>query len=247
MRAFGLSLVSLFSIVEIVLSQASEPQFRPALIGKGPKALVNLIDTQKLLAGGQKDALVMFDRLVAPGNPLRYDLTVKGLAYRGTPGSELLKKELLDKLSAAEFVPAIANHKPVDVLFLGTALFMVKDGRPHLRIYANQNHDDIRHGNDFIAPQLIIESRDWQVGEYDLALEKARVSGQNGAIQLSITVDAKGNQKNLKVILEDPPGFGFGAAIRKTYAKAKYIPGFRNGHPVECTFERTEYFKTWRQ
>jgi len=41
------------------------------------------------------------------------------------------------------------------------------------------------------------------------------------------------------------PGFGFGTVVRNTYAKAKWIPGFRNGRAVECTFDYTEWFKTW--
>ena len=45
----------------------------------------------------------------------------------------------------------------------------------------------------------------------------------------------------MKVILEDPPGFGFGDHARKLYAKAKYIPGFRDGHPVDCTFDYAAY------
>ncbi len=247
MRAFWLSL-ALLSTLALAQSHATgaEPEFRPALIGNGPKALVNMIDTQKLMARGQNDALIMFDGLVSRGNPLRYARSAKWHVYRGTPGSELLQQELLNKLGAAEFVPAIANHKPVDVVFHGTALFMVKDLKPHLRIYANQNHEDIKEGNDFIAPQLIIETADWQVSAFDLVLEKARAYGQNGAIQLLISVDAAGNQRDLKVMLEDPPGFGFGDAIRKTYAKAKYIPGFRNGRPVDSTFESTEYFRRWK-
>src|SRR4051794_37184690 len=36
------------------------PAYRPILLGKGPNALINRIDTAALLKGGQKDALVMF-------------------------------------------------------------------------------------------------------------------------------------------------------------------------------------------
>ena len=65
--------------------------------------------------------------------------------------------------------------------------------------------------------------------------------------QLSITVDANGIQRDLKVISEDPPGFGLGEDVRKAYAKAKWIPGFRNGHPVDSTFDYPEFFWTWRR
>src|SRR5215472_17232608 len=34
--------------------------YRPILLGKGPNALINRIDTASLVKGGQKDGLVMF-------------------------------------------------------------------------------------------------------------------------------------------------------------------------------------------
>ena len=114
-----------------------------------------------------------------------------------------------------------------------------------MRIYANESNDDIKKGNDFIAPQVLANTPDWVGSGYDLAAQKARVYHQNGWIELSITVDANGNQKDLKVISEDPPGFGFGTVTRNAYAKAKWIPSFRNGRAVECTFDYAEWFKTW--
>jgi hypothetical protein len=137
------------------------------------------------------------------------------------------------------FIPAIYNGERTNVLFAGTVVFSVNGGKPHLRIYANQNHDDIQKGNDFVAPQVITSTPDWQVARSEL--QKASVYRQSGAVELSGTVDTNGNLTDLKVISEDPPGFGFGDSSRKTYAKAKYIPGFRNGHPVDCTFDYADY------
>src|SRR2546430_17340718 len=42
------------------------PEFRPALLGTGPDAMINKIDTADLIKKGQKDAAVMFSCLVAP-------------------------------------------------------------------------------------------------------------------------------------------------------------------------------------
>jgi hypothetical protein len=218
----------------------AEPRFRPALIGIGPKALVNVLNTKTLMEKGQRDGLLMFkcyvDRL---GKVENYFI------YRETPGSKPLKEEIGNSLSACRFVPAIYNGGRIDVAFIGTVVFSVTDGKPHLRIYANQNSDDIKRGNDFIAPQLLTNSVDWKGTGYDLTAEKARVYRQKGWMELSVMVDANGNQKDLKVILEDPAGFGVGAVARNAYAKAKWVPGFRDGHPVECAFEYPEWFKTW--
>jgi len=87
-----------------------------------------------------------------------------------------------------------------------------------------------------------VNTFDWVGGRYDLASQKARVNLKNGITQLSVTVDANGNQKELKVISEKPPGFGLGTSATHRLAKAKWIPGFRNGHPVDSALELPMYF-----
>jgi hypothetical protein len=52
MRVFAFFLIALFSIVDLADLQAGEPRFRPALIGNGPTALTNMIDTKKLMEKG---------------------------------------------------------------------------------------------------------------------------------------------------------------------------------------------------
>jgi len=60
MRRFAFSLIALLSVVDLAGLHAAEAQVRPALIGGGPEALINLIDTKKLVEKGQRDGLVMF-------------------------------------------------------------------------------------------------------------------------------------------------------------------------------------------
>jgi hypothetical protein len=240
MRPLPFSVLLLLSIADPAGVQAAGPQVRPALIGNGPKALINRIDTKKLIQKGQGDGLLFFTCYVgASGVVGNY------LIYRDTLGAELLKKEVGDALRACRFIPAIYNGARTDVMFSGTVVFRAADGRPHLRIYCNQNRDDVAKENDFIAPQVIYNTPDWVLARDDPALGKARTHLQNGALLLSITVDANGNQRAMKVVLEDPPGFGFSEDFRKTFATAKWIPGFRNGRPVDCTFDYNTYLKIW--
>ena len=238
MRVLAFLLVVLLSVIDL---HAAEPRFRPALVGNGPNALVNLIDTKRLVEKGQRDGLVMFKCFVGrSGKGWGYHI------YRETPGSKLLKDEVGRSLLACRFIPAIYNGERTEVALLGTVAFVVADGKPHLRIYMNQNHGDVAKGNNFIAPQLVMSSTDYPGSQYDVAGYREGVYRQTGWIQLSVTVDAKGNQKDLKVISEDPPGLSFSTAPRDIYAKAKWIPGFRNGRPVEVTFDYPDWFLTWR-
>jgi hypothetical protein len=241
MRRFAFSLIALLSVVDLAELHAAEAQVRPALIGDGPEALINLIDTKELVEKGQRDGLVMFKCYVdRSGKVSTYNV------YRETPGSKLLKEELRTAIAASRFIPAVYNGKRIDVALVGTVVLFVTDGKPQLHIYMNQNHEDVSKGNDFIAPQLLINSVDQTRSGNDLAAQKARVYGQNGWIELSITVDANGNQKDLQVVLEDPPGFGFGTVVRHAYAKAKWIPGFRSGQAVDCSFDYPEWFQSRR-
>ena len=128
---------------------------------------------------------------------------------------------------------------------IGTVILVVRDGAPHLRIYLNQNHDDVVSGNDFIAPQPVFESADWTGWGYNLAAYKAAINGKNGWIEAAVHVDRNGNQKDFRVTVEDPPGFGMATVAKQTFAKAKWIPGFRNGHEVDCTSGFPLWYLTW--
>jgi Gram-negative bacterial TonB protein C-terminal len=226
--------VGLFCFSGILAGAAGNPEFRPALIGNGPKSLVNLIDVQKLLQERQADGLVMFTAFPSG------DRLFKGSAavYSGTPGTTLLEKEVRRALDKAVMTPALADHKPVLVVFDGTVMFF-RDTTPHLRVLANQDPSELAHFNDFIAPQLIFTSNHWDPKTTEL--DAARRLGKNGVVVLSLHVDQHGRLLDSKLVSESPPGFNFGPLMLKSFGTAKFIPAFRNGKPVECTFRRTEY------
>ena len=71
---------------------------------------------------------------------------------------------------------------------------------------------------------------------------------QYGATELLVSTDAGGSVKNISVLSEDPKGFNFGHAAVQEFQHVKFIPGFRNGQPVPCTFTYTTYVsvvRTW--
>src|SRR5206468_9303228 len=181
------------------------PEFRPALVGSGPNALINTIDTADLIKKGQKDAAVMFTGLVAPTGEV-----ARAGAYRGTKGSELLEKEVLKRLAAAKFIPAIHNHQPVLTVFYGTVKFAVVNGKPRLRIFANQQLQEVDKETDFIDPQPFIGQDSKFTGLHNP--ETGSAVAVTGAVDLALTVDAKGDLKNIQVLSEEPPLLGFGDA-----------------------------------
>src|SRR6202011_493646 len=159
MRVFGISAVVLLAIVDLGWSQvdvpssqsASLPMYRPVLLGTGPDALINRIDTAGLIKQGQKEGAIMFACSVKKDGAV---LSVS--TYRGTPDSKLLEQEVLKKLSAAanpKFIPAIYNRIPVDAIYFGTVTFAIVNDKPRLRIFSNQEREELRRESDFVGPQ----------------------------------------------------------------------------------------------
>jgi TonB family protein len=212
------------------------PEFRPALVGTGPNSLINTIDTSDLIKNGQKDAAVMFTCLVAPTG----DIARSG-TYRGTKGSELLEKEVLKRLANAKFIPAIHNHQPVLAVFNGTVTFAVVNGKPRLRVFANQQLDELKKESDFIDPQPYVGQDSKFTGIH--YPEVPTTVSLTGAVELAVEVDAAGNLKSMQVVSEEPPYLGFGQAALSDFNGAKFIPAFRNGKPVDSKVTIHVYYK----
>jgi TonB family protein len=248
MRVFAISAVVLLSIVDLGWSQvdvpssqtAKLPMYRPILLGTGPDALINRIDSAGLIKQGQKDAAIMFSCSVK-----RDGAVLSVSTYRGTPDSKLLEQEILKKLSAAanpKFIPAIYNHIPVDAVYYGTVIFAVVDGKPRLRIFSNQERAELAKESDFIGPQPFWGGDSKFYGFRFPSRENAPVQ-VDGSVELELKVDATGNLRDLKVLSEQPPFLGFGDAAFDDMSKARFIPAFREGKPVACDVKIPVYYK----
>jgi len=247
MRALGISLVVLLFVVDLVRSQvdipsaqAKLPMYRPILLGTGPEALINRIDTAGLTQQGQKDAAIMFSCSVKKDGTV---LTVS--TYRGTPDSKLLEQEVLKKLSAAsnpKFIPAIYNHIPVDAIYYGTVMFAIVEGKPRLRIFSNQERGELAKESDFIGPQPFWGADSKFEGFRYPPSDVAPVM-VDGSAELELKVDANGKLLELKLLSEQPPFIGLGDAAFNDMSKARFIPAFRDGKPVACDVKIPVYYK----
>lgn len=231
----GLSF-SLVLLLSYDLHAETLPDRRPAMVGNGPGSLVNLIDTEALFRKGQGDAWVMFECGVAG------DAIVGGSDFfTASPQADLLKNEIRRRLRQTTFVPAVYNHKRTHAWFAGTALFVVKGGRPHLRIYANQDLDEIRRGVDFVAPQYIWVPNHYitDFPDYPSAARHAEVGG---VVKLRHSVDVSGKTTDVQVISERPPGYQFGDYLKKVVPLLDFLPAYRNGQPTAATYTLTWWF-----
>lgn len=246
MRLGTFCVIGLLLSANLALSQTKKPatptptpalpEFRPALVGTGPNSLINTIDTADLIKKGQKDGAVMFTCLVAPTGDI-----VRSGTYRGTKGSELLEKEVLKRLVNAKFVPAIHNHQPVVAVFYGTVTFAVVNGKPRLRVFSNQQLDELKKESDFIDPQPYVGQDSKFTGTH--YPETPTTVKLTGVVELALEVDAAGNLKSMQVLSEEPPFLNFGEAALSDFNGAKFIPAFRDGKPVDSNVKLPVYYK----
>jgi hypothetical protein len=217
----------------------SLPDMRPALCGSDPKSLVNLIDTNALMKKGQGHGAVFFRCLIHPDGHADYRL-----AYGGTPGSDALRQEVRQKLYVARFIPAVYNHQKTYSWFYGTVTFSVIDGKPHLRVYANQEKSELAAGSDFISPQSI-----YVTGHlYDPTIRWKNPFGSwatedvPGTVEFELTVDLTGHLKSIRVVQENPSGKGYGEYALRVLKDFTWLPAFRNGRAVETPTHLTFTF-----
>jgi hypothetical protein len=220
-----LGLVSFFSATAFA---ETEPEFRPALLGTYRHSLINTINTESLMKRGQGNAVLMFTAGISQNG---YGYVWQ--TYRGTPHSELLSKEVMDRTSQAQFEPAIYKHQHVGVILTGTVTFTVIAGKPHLRIFLNQEESDLKQGKDFIAPQLAFAAGN---PKFEGIWYPGHVLTGPGVAAVTLDVDVNGKVQHAVVAYEHPAGKGFGAEAVDGLSKAVFIPGFRNGKAVPCRF-----------
>jgi Gram-negative bacterial TonB protein C-terminal len=212
------------------------PLYRPALLGTGPNSVINRIDTQDLIKKGQKDGSILFCCSVKSDGEIANVWT-----YHGTPESLLLEQELTKRLDEAVFIPAIYNHRPVHVLFYGTVTFAVVNGKPRLRIFANQEAEEVKKESDFIGPQPFLGRESKFEGlHYPDDVLRVPVSG---LVELALKIDADGNLKDLNVVSEEPPLIGFRRAAAEDFRVASFVPAFRDGKPIECSITLPVYYE----
>ena len=212
------------------------PQYRPALLGAGPNSVINRIDTAGLIRDGQKDGQLFFCCSVDKAGVI-----VNTRTYRQSPDSTLLERELVRCLDTAVFVPAVYNHELVHVLFYGTVTFKVVDGKPRLRIFENQEAEELKKESDFIGPQPFVgKSSKFEGLHYP---NDAVTSELSGIVELAMKIDATGALKDLQIVSEYPPLVGFRRAAAEDFRVASFIPAFREGKPVECSITLPVYYE----
>ncbi len=215
---------------------AELPKYRPAVLPLGPDSVINRIDTAGLIRDGQKDASLYFCSAVN-----KFGEILDTWTYKQSPDSKLLERELVRCLDTAVFIPAVYEHEPVFVLFYGAVTFKVVDGKPHLRMFANQEPEEIKKESNFVGPQPFYGKGSKFEGLHYPADNVT--STLSGLVELAMKIDADGKLKDLQIVSEYPPLVGFRRAAAEDFRVASFIPAFRDGKPVECSITLPVYYE----
>lgn len=217
-------------------ASAQLPQYRPALLPLGPNSVINRIDEAGLIRDGQKDGSLYFRCAVSKTGEIMDTWT-----YHQSPDSTLLERELVRCLDRSVFIPAIYDHETVDVFFFGTVTFKVVDGKPRLRIFANQEEAELKKESDFIGPQPFVGRGSKFEG---LHYPNDTVTSElTGMVELGMKIDATGKLLDLRVVSEYPPLVGFRRAAAEDFRVATFIPAFRDGKPIACEIILPVYYE----
>jgi hypothetical protein len=96
---------------------------RPALVGNGPKSLVNLINGRHVMERGLQHGALYFMARIDPNGFPSYSKI-----WGETDKIKPLRDEVRERLAEARFIPAIYNHHNVYAWMLGTIAFTSTDG-----------------------------------------------------------------------------------------------------------------------
>jgi hypothetical protein len=217
----------------------SLPDMRPALVGNGPKSLVNLINGKHVMERGLQHGALYFMARIDPNGFPSYSRI-----WGETDKIKPMRDEVRERLAEARFIPAVYHHQHVYAWMHGTVAFTSTDGKPHLRVFANQEFSELEKENDFIAPQAI-----WLPGKiYDWAKWKDpfaswRGNDKAGLPDISLTVDASGQIKDAHLESLQPGATqAYADAALLIIRQQSYLPAYRNGKPVDSTTHPKIYF-----
>ncbi|HST31347.1 MAG TPA: hypothetical protein VLK27_10975 [Chthoniobacterales bacterium] len=227
------------STARISVLAGNLPDMRPALVGNGKDSLINMFNPQNVLKRGETHGALYFGCIVAPNGVVEH-----GNIWGNTDATKALRDELRIKLSHCRFVPAVYNHRDVYCWFQGTLAFSTIDGKPHVRIFANQQLADLQKESDFITPQMI--SVPGHI--YDFTKVKDPFGGwatddKPVVADMSLSVDASGKVKDIHLEKVTPPDQQKYAATAVEILKQRtWLPAYRNGRPVDSTTQFRYYF-----
>lgn len=239
---FSKTLVVIFLVASIArtsLPGESLPSMRPALVGNGPKSLANLINGKHVMERGLQHGALYFMARIDPNGFPSYSKI-----WGGTDEIKPLRDEVRERLAEARFIPAVYNHQHVYAWMSGTVAFSSSGGKPHLRVFANQELSELQKESDFIAPQPI-----WLPGKiYDFAKLKDpfgswMMEDKPGLADMLLTVDASGQIKDLRLERVEPTEKqSYGEEALKLVRQRLYLPAYRNGRAIDSTIHVKFYF-----
>ncbi|SRR5712692_4939605 len=191
----------------------------PAIIGREQGSFANYIHFPKE-AAAQTDAAIQFYCDVSEEGSVETTFALVG-------NQDAFKKAVQSALDWGRFTPARVDGTARPVYLGGTVLFLHQGGQPVIVIsLASAERDRIGKLSNYIQPQLI--------GGLRRSLEEAESNAtinlpNNGAAEVSVKVNERGQIASSSVASENPKEMGLGEFLIGALKNAQFTPAYSNG------------------
>lgn len=216
-------------------SSAEAREFRPALIGVGPRSLLTQLSCPRTPA---PDATV--------GVLCQTEIDVKGVAKSATIACYADNNVFLRFAKAGEtamrkarFEPARIDGEPVPVFMSFRLVFTNKLGECQFTAIPNFGNEWQQTGVNYVAPQEIVTKGNWlqrsySLGRRRLADEFSSECGMEFSVSARVTTD--GLPEDVRIDKNFTARDSDLRAATKSLGQSIFIPGFYQGLPTEMRF-----------
>ena len=216
--------------VTVRASVGDAPQFKPALVGTNEDSVLERL---RLAASRDKSSGSMVVQFNCEVNAAGKASNVA--IWSGLGGSPPYVNAAKHALLAGRFEPAQVWGKPVAVSVIGTIFCIRREGAPEVRIFLNLDRRMLAEERNFVAAQLIGGCE-----ELNIVRESVRLfAAFDMDVVAEYRINSNGLAHDVRVVREAPKGVG--QLLVKSLYRARFIPAFLDGKPVESSLSEHQY------
>lgn len=232
---------SLFLVVaatQLCFAETQAHASTPARFVEGEESLENLVAFPDV--PGNLTLNVYCRAVIGPKGQMK-----QNFCFRSEKVDQAFRDAIDTAAKSAKLLPAIVSGEPHRVIFWYRVMFVRVDGKSMIRVFPNWARDIDKYGNDYEGPQrvsrLMLPRACSTRGLVTMdAADSLRSKFENPSVFLiaTLTIDASGEPLD-DVVFESTSNVEDSrcrSRIREELERADYIPGYRNGEPVEATF-----------
>jgi len=204
---------------------AQSADMQPAMILQGKDSVAARLHYPAKAKAQKKEAAVQFYCEVRTDGETRHRTIIAEDNYG--PFRNAVQKAL----QQGRFSPARVGGKAVPVMLGGTVFFLCGAGQPTIVVSLTTADKNKVAGSNYIQPQMLRTYADLE-RKVKIWQNLVNIGSAYPVAEVTMDVDATGNQTSRKISFESTKNGGLGAVLLKACEGAKFIPAHSNGKRV---------------